>query len=150
MSTTPTPTKAKPTSPLKLRKLLHCDRGLIFFTITFCEALTSLPPLLHFFLPNAAFQKLPPFFYILNVQMFPVLGQLEGEGKAAQSVLMDLRNTGLQRAKQECKALVDYQTPCSWPPPAHYTPSFLRKGSFCSQEYLQQLPQSCLGTCRTE
>lgn len=37
--------------------------------------------------------------------MLPVLGQLEGEGKEAQSVLMDLADTGLQRAKWGCKAL---------------------------------------------
>ena len=37
--------------------------------------------------------------------MLPVLGQLEGEGKEVQSVLMDLGDTGLQRAKWGSRAL---------------------------------------------
>lgn len=80
--------------------------------------------------------------------MFPVLGQLEGGEKKQISQIWETQDSRGQNG--DANLLPDYETLCSLPPPTHCTPSSLRKGSFCSWEYSQQLPQSGLGTCKRE
>lgn len=111
----PSPTKGKPTSALKPHKTWHWHRGQIFFTTTFQWRIHIPPLLLHFFLPNATFEKFPPFFYILDVQMLPVLRQLEGEGKETVS------SHGFGRYRRwngDKKLSPDSHTICRQPPPA--------------------------------
>lgn len=119
-----------------------------FFTTTFCEALTCLPPSCIFSLTQCSLSEIPSFFLHPGCSNAPGTGTAAGRGKSSTvfSWIWEI---------QDSKMGMQSTWGCSHPAaslPAPSTPLLcsLRKGSFCFWKYSQQVPQSCLGICKRE